>query len=308
MRIVDWRRLFVALPVLAVVAAALFWLLRDTDATATTPKAVLVDTPAVASLDVGVQDGRLARDFYAATFGGETVRLSDLRGKPVILNFWATWCTSCLAEMPDLRDVQAEYGAENLQVVAVNSGESVGDVRAFITSLEADDFIFAMDPSLALTDAYGVLGLSHSVFVDAGGVIRATYTGQMSKEQMREFAEAAIAAAPAVDAPFSIRLPGTVQARSSVLVVEDIGDNVIRITSRRLRCDDSFCADTIVDGLAAAEGITQIARELTADPPYIDVTYDAAILLREEVAGMLAELVPAGGDPLYQSAVTVEYK
>lgn len=306
MAIIDWRRLLVALPVLAVLGFALFWLLRDSDATASTPKAVLLDTPSSTTQQVGVQKGRIARDFVATDVDGESVRLSDLRGTPLVINFWATWCTSCLAEMPDLKDVQAEFGAENLLVVAVNSGESVADAREFIDELDAESFLYAMDPSLAVTDAYGVLGLSTSVFVDAEGVIRATYVGQLSKEQMREFAQAAIAGDDAAEAPVRFRLPGTVEARTSVLVVEDIGDGVLRITSRRLRCDDSFCATAIVDEFERVAGVSRVTRDLAADPPFIEVEFDDVATSRDELLRALASLVDAGGDPLYQSAVTVE--
>lgn len=306
LRIVDWRRLAIALPVLAVIAVALFWLLRDGDATASTPKAVLVDAPPGVNDDVGVHQGALARDFTATTLNGAPVRLSDLRGTPAIINFWATWCTSCLAEMPDLKEVQAEFGADRLQVVAVNSGESAAEAREFVQFLEADEFVYAMDPSLAVTDAYGVIGLSYSVFLDADGVIRATYTGQLSKELMREYAAAAIAGADGDDPPFAVRLPGTVEARSSALVVEDVSDTTIRITSRRLRCDDTFCADAIINEIAEAATISSILRNLHADPPFIEVTFHPDAVSREQLIARVAALVDAGGDPLYQSGVTVE--
>jgi thiol-disulfide isomerase/thioredoxin len=306
MKIIDWRRLIVALPVLAVVGAALFWLLRDGDATASTPRAALEDTPAVAGHDVGVQKGKLARDFSATTADGEAFRLSDLRGKPAIINFWATWCTSCLVEMPDLKEIQAEFGADKLRVVAVNSGESNGDALEFVEFLDADDFIYAMDPSLAVTDAYGVIGLSTSVFVDADGVIRATYTGQLPKDLMREFASAAIAATEAAEPPVRFRLPGTVEARTSVLVVDDIGKVTLRITSRRLRCDDSFCAGAIVDAIEGTDGVISVQRALSADPPYIEVMFDNMTVDRERVLTAIVAAVNDGGDPLYQTAVTIE--
>ena len=97
-------------------AVGLFLLLRQNDAAATTPRAALADTAAVGEAKAGVVKGSTARDFTATTADGGTVRLSDLRGKPVVINFWATWCTSCLVEMPELKAVQAEFGAENVAV------------------------------------------------------------------------------------------------------------------------------------------------------------------------------------------------
>lgn len=127
--ILDGPRLLIAGPILALLAVGLFVLLRQNDAAATTPRAALADTAAVGEAKAGVVKGSTARDFTATTADGGTVRLSDLRGKPVVINFWATWCTSCLIEMPELKAVQAEFGAENVVVLAVNSGESRGRRR-----------------------------------------------------------------------------------------------------------------------------------------------------------------------------------
>lgn len=104
---VDGRRALLLLPVLAAVPIALYLLVwRDVDST--TPRPSLLNTVAPAGASVGTTKGRLARDLVAYSPDGEAVRLSKLRGRPTVVNFWATWCTSCLAEMPDLRDLQAE--------------------------------------------------------------------------------------------------------------------------------------------------------------------------------------------------------
>src|SRR2546423_4559176 len=70
---------------------------------------------------------------------GRTVRLSDYKGKVVLLNFWATWCPPCRAEMPDLVKMQREYKSKGLQVVGITyPPETIGEVRAFIRKLRVN--------------------------------------------------------------------------------------------------------------------------------------------------------------------------
>jgi thiol-disulfide isomerase/thioredoxin len=305
--VVNARRLLIAVPVLVALAVAVFLLVDREDATATTPKAVLLETEApAAGSDVGVRQGQVARDFSAALPDGTDVRLSELRGTPVIVNFWATWCTSCLAEMPDLKAVQDEFGAEQVEVLAVNSGESFGDAGEFMRWLDAPDFLFAFDPSLAVTDAYGVVGLSHTVFVDADGVITSTYTGQLTADLMREYTRDAIASTISAEAPFKLRLPGTVEARNSTLVVEETAAGEVRISGRRLRCDDTFCAAPAVDALREQGAIIDLTSTLEADPPSVLVEFDAVSIDARGVGEALAALVDGLEDPLYQHPIVVE--
>ena len=307
---INWRRLVLAIPVLVALGAGLFLLLRANDATATTPRAVLLDTPPVSGADAGVASGvvkgKAARDFTATTPDGSVVRLSDLRGTPVVINISAPCCTSCLTEMPELKDVQQEFGAQNVHVLAVNSGESKEAAQEFLDFLDAPDFMPVFDPSLAVTDAYGVIGLSHSVFIDASGVIRATYTGQLSKDLMREYVSAAMSETTTGEPPFKFRLPGSVEARTSALLVEESAEGVATFTSKRLRCDDSFCAAPAVDAFAARPGVLRIARALSADPPSSTVPFDPAAVTVGDLAQTLAGHIEEQQDPLYEQPVEIE--
>ena len=106
--LVDWRRLVLALPLLLVVGVGMYFVLDRGGPSASTPRAALAETPPGSVDKVGVQRGQLARDFIGTAPDGSVVRVSDLRGRPTIINFWATWCTSCLAELPDFKEVQQE--------------------------------------------------------------------------------------------------------------------------------------------------------------------------------------------------------
>ncbi len=305
--VLDWRRLLIAAPLLAVAGAAL-WLLAPGGGSATTPRAALADTPHAPDAKVGVRRGLVARDFTAAAPDGSTVRLSDLRGKPAIINFWATWCPSCLAEMSDLKAVQEEAGADAFNVVAVNSGEDSAQAREFLDELNAPAFRVAMDPTLVVSDTYGVYGLSHTVFVDKDGVIRATYAGQLSADLMRQYLAAAATGTDGADPPRSLRLLGNVQARRHVLEVRDAGTGSAEFRSKSLRCDDSYCASGVLDAFAKAVGVSDVQRFVAEDPPRIAVRYDAAAVSLDVLTSALADLLDANADPLYQQPLEIERK
>jgi hypothetical protein len=144
------------------------------------------------------------------------------------------------------------------------------------------------------------------VFVDADGVITSTYTGQLTPDLMREYTRDAIASTISAEAPFKLRLPGTVQARDSTLVVEGSAPGEVRISGRRLRCDDTFCASPAVDALRKQDGIIDITSTLEADPPSVLVTFDTASIEARSVGEALAALVDELEDPLYQHPLEIE--
>ncbi|MEX2245160.1 MAG: TlpA disulfide reductase family protein [Dehalococcoidia bacterium] len=301
--VVDWKRMLLAAPLLVVVALAA-WLLLSRGADASTPRAALVDTPAAAGGDVGVHKGQLSRDFLGTAPGGATVRLSELRGQPTIINFWATWCSSCLAELPEFKALQQELGTENLHIVAVNAGEDSRTAQDFLDFLDVPQFRVAMDPTLVVSDAYGVYGMPTSLFLDADGVIRAIYVGQLSKELLREYVAAASEGTTAGEPPAKTRLITTV-ARDHTLVVRDLGDGRLEFASKSLRCDDTYCSDPAIAALADAGGTDVIERYLDEDPARIVVSSDA---VREEVAQALADALTALGDPLYERPLEIVYR
>lgn len=147
--------------------------------------AALNPTGKPASSDVG----RAAPDFLLQTPNGAELRLSDLRGKPVLVNFWASWCTPCREEMP--RIVRA-YGANkdaDFTVVAVDLQENADAIREF-----ADDFGMSFPVVIDRTGEVGdtwriggpVEGIPSSYFIDANGIVQARVFGPMSDDTLRE--------------------------------------------------------------------------------------------------------------------------
>lgn len=138
--------------------------------------------PTPAGSSIAPMVGSLAPDFELAALGGGRVRLSDLRGRAVLVNFWATWCDPCRLEMPDLQD-RADRFADRLVVLGVNFDEPESDVRAFAEELDLT-FPLLLDPGAEVQELYRVLGYPTSVFIDQAGVIRALHVGIMSPTQL----------------------------------------------------------------------------------------------------------------------------
>ena len=128
---------------------------------------------------------RPAPDFTLQTADGGQVRLAELRGQVVLLNFWATWCPPCKAEMPDLNALYQEHGpARNFVVLGINDEEAQPEVEAFARR-NGIRFPLALDLDGTVTARrYGVRGLPTSMIVDREGNIRDTWTGQISKAAM----------------------------------------------------------------------------------------------------------------------------
>ncbi len=127
-----------------------------------------------------------APDFSLTAVDGSQVKLSDLRGKVVLVNFWATWCPPCKAEMPDLNALQQEYGSsQGLVVLGVDAGDdNQAAVKAFGEQNRLS-FPLLMDPDNRVSDGqYAVRALPTSLIIDRSGKIRAQWLGQLSRSDM----------------------------------------------------------------------------------------------------------------------------
>lgn len=120
-----------------------------------------------------------APDFKLENLNGETVALSDYRGSVVLVNFWATWCPPCRAEMPLLQEVADRYDQE-MVVFAVNSGEEEAVVRNFVETTGLD-LLFLLDPNNSVATLYRVRGFPTSLFIDEDGILQATHIGELDE-------------------------------------------------------------------------------------------------------------------------------
>ena len=106
--------------------------------------------------------------FQGRTVEGHVVSLADLKGRVVLLNFWAAWCLECRSEMPDLERVHRELGPHGLTVVGMNSREGVAAVRAYAKDLGLT-FPLVLDSDGTIGRAYGVIGLPTSFLIGRDG-------------------------------------------------------------------------------------------------------------------------------------------
>ncbi len=114
-----------------------------------------------------------ASDFELQDMDEEKVKLSDYRGKVVLLNFWATWCPPCIREMPSMERLHQQVDADDFKVIAVNQMEDVDQVFAFTGQLEVDPtFAILFDSTSEVSRDYAVRGLPTTYLIDKQGNIR----------------------------------------------------------------------------------------------------------------------------------------
>ena len=139
--------------------------------------------------------GKAAPDFTLKTVDGKEVTLSKLKGKVVVLDFWATWCAPCRLSLPHLQKLStdAEKAKKGLVVLAVNAGEDKDQVLPFVASNNYS-FTVPMDATGRTKEAYGLEGMPTTIVIGRDGKIFAVFVGFNEEESAREV-DAAVEAA-----------------------------------------------------------------------------------------------------------------
>jgi peroxiredoxin len=127
-----------------------------------------------------------AIDFKLKDLNGKELSLSDLKGKKVFLNFWATWCPPCKAEMPEIEKLYQETKNSNLVIVAVEIGEPLNTVKPFIASNKYN-FKVLIDPNQSVATQYNVTSIPTSYFINKDGNIISKSIGGMNIDQMKAY-------------------------------------------------------------------------------------------------------------------------
>jgi len=117
-------------------------------------------------------------DFTVPLLNGEPVKLSDLKGKVIFLNFWATWCGPCRAEMPSMEAVYQKLKGRGFEILAVNIMESPETTAAFMTQ-NALTFPAALDASGEISNRYGIQAIPTSFIIDKRGLLVSRVTGSL---------------------------------------------------------------------------------------------------------------------------------
>ena len=129
------------------------------------------------------QPENLAPDFQLSSLDGQAVSLRDFRGRPVMLNFWATWCGPCQLEMPFIQEIfeDSEFAAKGLAVLAVNIGESPDTVKDFVEG-HGLSFPVLLDTTKDVALKYNIRGIPATFFIDENGIIQDMKIGPFSSK------------------------------------------------------------------------------------------------------------------------------
>ena len=127
--------------------------------------------------------GKPAPDFTMATFDGRVVQLSDLRGRPVVINFWASWCPPCRTEATALATVaRAELARERAVFIGVDVRDSDDTARRFLADFSVD-YATGPDPG-GIESAYRGIGIPFTVFVAADGTVARSWLGPLDEQRL----------------------------------------------------------------------------------------------------------------------------
>lgn len=177
-----WRFLLVP-AVVIVFVAAMVWLLQAGQED--TVGATTQITFGGKATGAAPKPGAPAPDFTLTTLDGKKASLGDFRGKVVLLNFFATWCPPCRAEMPDLEATYKELKGKGLEIVAIDLQEDNATVSGFTKSLGLT-FPILLDRGADVFGQYHITGLPTTFFIDRDGVIREFVIGGLNKKIIME--------------------------------------------------------------------------------------------------------------------------
>jgi peroxiredoxin len=152
-----------------------------------------IPLPGVDASRVGVDVGNFAPNFLLPMYQGNRIRLANLRGRKVVLNFWASWCSPCILEKPLLQNVLHEGRRGKIILLGINLGESLDEIEFFlkqvaITQKVQITFPLLMDsnPPFDVTRAYKIFTQPATFFIDERGVIVYVKTGAFTKEELEQ--------------------------------------------------------------------------------------------------------------------------
>jgi len=180
-------KFLIAIIIFAVIMAAVAIVITDNRYENSDADILTSETTDKATDEVTDAPKDLAPDFEMVDRDGNRIKLSDMRGKPVVLNFWASWCGPCKSEMPDFEEAYKEYGDDiTFMIVNLTDGknETVDTAQAFIDS-QGYTFPVYFDTDSNGAAAYGVSSIPVTYFIDAQGYLVAYGQGALNSETLK---------------------------------------------------------------------------------------------------------------------------
>lgn len=192
------KKIILALILLIVLAGALYEVKNFNNSTSNNQNVsnqnTFTSTPSTPSTDSNASSPQInsntfklkAIDFNLKDLDGKEISLSDLKGKKVFLNFWASWCPPCRAEMPDIEKLYTETKDSDLVIIAVNLGEDKDTVKSFIDKNNYK-FKVLLDSDQNVAAKYNITSIPTSFFIDKEGTIVEKRIGAMTYEEMKNY-------------------------------------------------------------------------------------------------------------------------
>jgi peroxiredoxin len=134
---------------------------------------------------IGLKTDEPAPDFELVGVSGESVRLSSLRGQPVVVNYWATWCMPCVEEMSIFQKYHEQY-PDKFVMIGVDEEEPAEEVHAFIEDFGLT-YQVLLDTNTVAADAYQVMTLPSTFFIDGEGILRYRHIGILTETQFKNY-------------------------------------------------------------------------------------------------------------------------
>jgi peroxiredoxin len=175
--------IFLILPIIGLIAAAII----ASNRSAAVPP---VEPPAVTFVPASLKNNP-APQFALAGPDGRRVKLTELQGRWVFLNFWATWCKPCVVEMPELQKLaDGAFGttADEITVLAVNKGETAEEVRAFLDKYQLT-LPVVLDTDSIVSGQYVIVNLPITFIIDPRGIVRQQHIGALDEPAIRRYLE-----------------------------------------------------------------------------------------------------------------------
>ena len=146
------------------------------------------ETAELLDVNVGITVGDLAPDFTGTTVDGQTVSLSEQRGKLVLVNVFASWCGPCRVETPHLVELYNELDKDQVEFIGLNLQETPAAVQSFKEEFFIE-YPLVLNQGGEITDIYRPIGLPTTWFIDQEGIVRFTFSGALTKESLQVILE-----------------------------------------------------------------------------------------------------------------------
>lgn len=176
--------------ILAVVLILGFKFLSPTSETpkVQAPQSINTDKKRVSTFSIGLEKDQQAPDFTLSTLTGESVKLSSLLGKTVILNFWTTWCPPCKSEMPDMQQFYSDYKKNHIIIIGVNLTDNESNTKQVkdFTKQYKISFPILLDTKGEIRKQYKIITIPTTYIIDSNGIIAENVIGPITYDKIKK--------------------------------------------------------------------------------------------------------------------------